>query len=890
MADAGQPRPPSGVLTFFFTDIEGSTRRWETDAAAMRTALETHNEVLRGAVEGHGGSVFNYTGDGMCAVFTSPRSAVDAAVAAQRLLELPVRMGIATGEAELRGGDYFGTVLNRTARMMSAGHGGQILLDGATAGLVSGLDLIALGSKRLRDIAGPVDVYQVRASGLRTDFPPLATVDSVPGNLRLPPTSFVGRQADVAEVETALKAHRMVTLTGVGGVGKTRLALEVASRAATDFADGVFVVELAAVDDPAAVPEAVAAAMGITQQADQNMSDSLAAALEGRSRLLVFDNCEHVLDATADVIDAIFAKSQSVQILATSREGLGLNDEQLWPVPSLDVANGVDSAAVTLFMDRAQTVSPNASMSAPDEATAVVEICRRLDGIPLAIELAASRMVSMTAVEVRERLDDRFRLLVGSRRALERHQTLRHAVQWSYDLLDDTERDLLARCSVFSGGFDLGGACAVGESSDELATLDVLDALVRKSLLVADRSTSRTRYLMLETIRQFAAEQLTATDAADAARLAHARYFAEREADVMTTWAGPRQREAYEWFTTELANLRTAFRFAADRNDLDVAAPIAVCAALLGYYVEQYEPFGWAEELLESARAVAHPRLAQLYMTAAMCYLTGRNDNFLAYMTAAEEAIDDGRFDAVHVGLHAAIGGGWLYSASPERCVEWARRSLSRWPEHRLWMLPHLVFAYTFAGAHEEAQAASKELFAVVDTVDNPTLVTGALFAYGYIERKRNPEAAYEALQRALAVSQAVGVRQMESVLASTLSSVAFDHADPANALEYLSLAIRTYYDSGSLTFISGPLGLLTVVFDRLGCYEQAAKISSFDASAISQATFPEITRATAHLREALGEQTYLSLARAGAEMTYAGRATYALEQIEITRARLQQT
>jgi predicted ATPase len=872
------------VLTFLFTDIEGSTRRWEADADSMRVALETHNEVLRATVAANDGTVFNYTGDGMCAVFASPRSAVDAAVAAQRTLELPVRMGIATGDAELRGDDYFGTVLNRTARVMAAGHGGQILLDGATAGLLAGVELKSLGIRRLRDIAKPVAVFQVQADGLRTDFSPLKTIDPTPGNLRLPPTSFVGRSAEVAEVERALKAHRMVTLTGVGGVGKTRLALEVSSRVASDFADGVFVIELAAVGDAGAVPEAVAATLGITQQAGQNISESLAAALESRSRLLIFDNCEHVLDATADVIDTIFSRSTTVRIIATSREGLGLNDEQLWPVPSLDVATGTDSAAAALFIDRAQTVSPNASMSAPDEAAAVAEVCRRLDGIPLAIELAASRMVSMTAVEVRDRLDDRFRLLVGSRRALERHQTLRQAVQWSYDLLDIAEKDLLTRCSVFSGGFDLTGACAIAGSTDELTTLDVLDALVRKSLLIAEKSTARTRYLMLETIRQFAGEQLAAMGAADTARVAHARYFAEREADVMALWVSPRQREAHDWFAIELPNLRAAFRFAADTNELDFAAAIAVCATFLGYYVQQYEPSAWAEELIEPALAVDHPRLAQLYMAAGMCYMAGRTDDFLTYIAASEEAVESGRFDAVTLELAAALGGGWLYSTSAERAIEWGNRLLSRWPEHRYWALPHLVFAYTFAGEHDQALALSDELFAASNSMENPALVAGALFAYGYTHRIREADAAYAALQRALAIAQSNGIRQMESVLAATLASVAARHAPPTETLDHLALAIRTYYDSGSLSFVSGPLGILAVVFDRLGCYEQAATISAFTAPGITQATYPEIAVAIVHIREALGEDRYEALARAGAETTDAAKAVYALDQIERIR------
>jgi hypothetical protein len=449
------------VVTFLFTDVEGSTRRWEADAEGMRAALAVHDEVLCRAIEEHGGWLFKHTGDGVCAAFASPSCAVDAAVAAQRSLELPVRMGLATGEAQLREGDYFGAVLNRAARVMAAGHGGQILLADSTAGLLSGVDLVDLGPRRLRDLPTPVQVFQVQAEGLRTDFPSLRALDASPGNLRPATTSFIGRESEVAELQGAVKAHRLVTLTGVGGVGKTRLALEVAARLADEFPDGVWFFELAAVTDPAAVPDAAAAVLGITQQPGKSVSESVAAALEGRVRLLLFDNCEHVVDSVADLVEAILAASATVTILATSREGVGVSDEQLWRVPSLDVNSGTESAAVSLFVDRAHSVVSDFTLAQPGEADAVVEICRRLDGIPLAIELAASRMASMTVSEVRDRLDQRLRLLVGSRRGLARHQTLRHAVAWSYDHLDDAEKALLERCSVFAGGFDLESACAV---------------------------------------------------------------------------------------------------------------------------------------------------------------------------------------------------------------------------------------------------------------------------------------------------------------------------------------------------------------------------------------------------------------------------------------------
>src|ERR1700758_5535927 len=370
---------PSGVVSFLFTDVEGSTRRWESDAQAMRAALVVHDKVLRTAIEAYDGFLFSHTGDGFVAAFASPMSAVNAAIDAQRELQLPVRMGIATGEAELRDGDYFGTVLNRAARVMAAGHGGQILLAESTAGLLSGVDLVDLGPRRLRDLPTPVQVFQVQAEGLRTEFPSLRALDVGPGNLRPATTSFIGRASEVAELQAAVKAHRLVTLTGVGGVGKTRLALEVAARLADEYPDGVWLFELAAVADPAAVPDAVAAVLGITQQPGKTVSESVAAALEGRVRLLVFDNCEHVLDAAADLIDLILAGSATVKILSTSREGLGLADERLWRVPSLEVV-----AAVELFADRA------ARALSAEESTAVREICRRLDGIPLAIELAAS--------------------------------------------------------------------------------------------------------------------------------------------------------------------------------------------------------------------------------------------------------------------------------------------------------------------------------------------------------------------------------------------------------------------------------------------------------------------------------------------------------------------
>jgi predicted ATPase/class 3 adenylate cyclase len=878
--------PPSGVVTFLFTDIEGSTRRWETDADAMRIALADHDDVLCKAIEAYDGFLFNHMGDGFVAAFASPMSAVNAAIDAQRDLQLPVRMGLATGEAELRDGDYFGTVLNRAARVMAAGHGGQILLAESTAGLLSGMDLLDLGPRRLRDLPTPVGVFQVRAAGLRTEFPALRALDTNSGNLRRAATSFIGRESEVAEVEAALRAHRLVTLTGVGGVGKTRLATEVASRLVDGFPDGVWFFEMAAVTDPAAVPDAVAAVLGITQQPGKTVSESVAAALEGRSRLLVFDNCEHVLDAAADMMEAIFAHSATVRILATSREGVRVADEQLWPVPSLDVLSGVDSAAATLFLQRAAAVAPGISLTGA-EAGAVVEICGRLDGIPLAIELAASRMQSMTVSELRDRLDDRFRLLVGSRRGLARHQTLRHAVGWSHDLLDDTEKTLLARCSVFAGGFDLAAACVVGGCGDDLDTLDVLDALVRKSLLVADRSSGRTRFSMLETIRQFAEEQLVASGSADEVRAAHARHFAEREGEVLALWDSPRQREAYTWFSTELPNLRAAFRWAADHGDLDAAAAIAVYAAFLGSWVEQHEPIAWVEELIEPARAVDHRRLAQLYVMASQCYTAGRIEDFIGYSDAAQAAIDSGRFDEVPYGFEAWVGGGYMTAGQPERCVELCRNTIARGPGPHLSARTCLVLGLTFVGSDEEAMAACDGLLAAADATHSPQVVCWALFAYGWAYRNADPAAAYDVHRQGLKVAQDSGNRWAESNIAVSLAGLAASQGDSVGVLDYLTLAIRHYYDSGSFSSMHSPLAILAAWLDRHGYHEPAAIISGFAVNPLARAAFPEVNEAVSHLREILGDQAYESLARKGETMTTAAMATYAYDQIDQARTEL---
>jgi len=545
---------------------------------------------------------------------------------------------------------------------------------------------------------------------------------------------------------------------------------------------------------------------------------------------------------------------------------------------------------VDLFVERAQIVAPSFSVIDTDEAAAVVEICRRLDGIPLAIELAASRMASMTASEVRDRLDDRFRLLVRSRRGLERHHTLRQAVAWSYDLLDEPEQALLQRCSVFAGGFDLQSACAVAgrDTRDDYAVLDLVDALVHKSLVVADRSGGRTRFSMLETIRQFAEERLVADGAATEVRAAHARHFAAREADILALWDSPRQREAYDWFTVELANLRAAFRWAADQNDLDTAAAIASYAAFLGIWgLEQYEPIAWAEELIEPAKAVEHRRLAQLYVMAAQCAVEGRTDEAVGYAEASRMAIESGRFDQVPYEAETWVAGGYISNGQPERWVESCRNIIAREPGPHTLARAGLVLAFNVVGAGEDARVAAEGLLAAADSTDNPQVCCFALLAYGIAQRGADPVAAHDVLRRGLELAQRSGNRFAEAQLAASLSRLVATHGAPVDAFDYLALAIRHYLDAGSFAPLGSPLVILAGVFARTGRHEPAAMIVGFAANPWTLRANPEINTTIAHLRDVLGGEVYDSLARAGESMTAATIATYALEQIDQARTEL---
>lgn len=551
---SGMVELPTGTVTFLFTAIADSRRRWEEAPTDMAEALRVHDAIVRSTIERNGGYVFGTGGDGMRAAFSTPAEAAAAASESQDALfdrahsDLAVRMVLHTAEAIDSDGGYAGSEVNRAARLLSLAHGGQVLVSDATEVLLRNrVELRPLGEHRLRGARGAMSVHQLVIDGLPVDFPVLQSVDHFTGNLPHLRSSLVGREPLVEEVAELVRSSRLVTLTGVGGVGKTRLAVEVGAELADTFPDGVWMVELASVGDPAAVPAAIAAVLGVTPQGDTPIIETVAESLGGREMLLVVDNCEHVQDAARAAITAMLARSSDVKLVATSREILAIDEEAELTVGPLSLDGGVASDAVTLFVDRARAVRPDFGFDEPETATAVIEICQTLDGLPLGIELAAARMTAMSAVEVRDRLADRFRLLQGSQPGPERQLTLRHAVEWSYDLLTDDERELLRQTSVFAGGFDLTSICAVVDATDDVDVLRLLDSLVRKSLVIADHSGARTRYGLFETIRQFGEDRLAEVGSLEQARDSHAKYFARDAAARWQHWEGPGWRAAVDW-------------------------------------------------------------------------------------------------------------------------------------------------------------------------------------------------------------------------------------------------------------------------------------------------------------------------------------------------------
>ncbi len=637
------PSLPTGTVTFLFTDIEGSTLLLErVGDRQYADVLREHQRLLRAAFAQGGGHEIDTQGDSFFVAFQGAGDAVATAVAAQLSINahawppgvaVRVRMGLHTGMPTSAGGHYVGLDVHRAARICASGHGGQILLSLETGRLVEdnpppGVSLQDQGSHRLKDLQQPEKLFQVLHPDLPAQFPPLKSLDAFPNNLPRQLTGFIGREREMAEVQRLLTTTCLLTLTGTGGAGKTRLALQIAADVLEGYPDGVWLAELAALSDPALVPQIVATALGVREVPGQPMLETLLHYLQRKKLLLVLDNCEHLVAACAQLVGALLRTCPNLRILATSREVLGIQGEIAWLVPSLSLPDRrqlpsleqlTQFEAVRLFVERAAAVKPSFTLTS-ENAAPVAAVVQRLDGIPLAIELAAARVPALSVDQIAARLDDRFRLLThGSRASLPRQQTLRAALDWSYQLLTEREQRLLQRFAVFAGGWTLEAAEAVcgGDGIEEFDVLDLLTQLVFKSLVLTDEQNGEIRYRFLETVRQYGLERLEESGVTEAIRKRHRDWYLGLAERAEPELLGVKQAAWFDQLEAEHDNLRAALKCSIESGEPEAGMRLAG-AVWRFWYVRGYigEGRGWLEAALSGRSGMSGPFVAKALMAA----------------------------------------------------------------------------------------------------------------------------------------------------------------------------------------------------------------------------------------------------------------------------------
>jgi predicted ATPase/class 3 adenylate cyclase/Tfp pilus assembly protein PilF len=782
--DSGPPASarPTGTVAFLFTDIEGSTQRWESHRAAMDDVVKRHDALLREAIDRHNGYVFKAIGDAFCVAFARVSDAVAAAVDAQRALStedfsvvggLPVRMGLHAGEASERNGDYFGPAVNRVARLMSIGHGGQILVSGATRELTyrdlpPGASLLDLGSHRLKDLTEAEQVWQLSIEGLSADFPALKSLDTIPNNLPVQQTSFRGRERDVEEVTLLLSQHKLITLFGSGGVGKTRLALQVGAEVLDQYSDGVWLVDFAPITDPELVSSVIAKEIGMPQVEGRRIDESIAPWLRRKKLLLILDNCEHVLEAVATISNGITRSCPDVRLLATSRQALGVSGEEVMRLASLDVPHKIadltstaimEFGAVALFVDRAHSVDKSFKLT-DDTAPIVADICRRLDGIPLAIELAAARVKVLSIPNLAQRLNERFKILTGgSRSALPRQKTLSALIDWSYDLLTPQEQQLFNRVGIFAGGFSLDAATAVcsGDDLDEIEILDLLSSLTDKSLVVADTTGEHERYHLLESTRAYALEKLTPAGEREALARCHAEYFRDqaRAADERFGMGS-----TFAWVAgaeLELDNDRTALEWALTRgNDAVLGGAIAGALGWLWFNAGlTVEGRYWISLALERVNEAEQPQIAARLWFALSGLSSGQRKH-----AEAQQAMQ----------LYALAGD--ARGAARAQC--------------------QLAGALYQMGRLDEAEATIEQALTTARACGDAHNVANCLSMQAAIALYRGDvRAARELFAQALAASKALGNEWGTAVVLSNIAELEFADGHPEQALQAASEALE---------------------------------------------------------------------------------------------------
>jgi predicted ATPase/class 3 adenylate cyclase len=866
---------PTGTVTFLFTDIEGSTRLLQRLGDGYRGVQDRHTEILRRAIATGGGHEVRTEGDAVFAAFDSAAGSVRAAVAAQRELdghpwpdgvELRVRAGLHTGEGVLGGDDYLGLDVNRAARIAAAAHGGQVLLSGSTHALVehdlpAGVRLRDVGEHRLKDLAHPEHLYEIVIEGRASDFPPPRSLEARPHNLPIQLTSFVGRRREIADVTDRLRRTKLLTLSGPGGVGKTRLALQVAAEILLEFADGARFVDLSPVTDPALVPRAIAAALAIREDTERPVIQTLADHLSDKELLLVLDNFEQVVEAAKDIGD-LRAAAPRCTFLVTSRSPLQLSGEQEIPIEPLslpdpgrapDVASLRRAESVALFADRAALANPRLVLG--ESGTAIVgEICARLDGLPLAIELAASRVKLLSLEEIHERLGTRLPLLTTTARDQpERQRALRATIDWSYGLLAEPERELLARLSIFAGGATIESIDVVANPSDELGigTLEGLSSLIDKSLVRRSELAGGSRFGMLETIREYAGERLADSGRADVLALRHAEYFADLSERAEPEFIGEDQTAWLDRFGREHENVRAALgwclRSGQAEPGLRIAAAIWRFWQQRGHLIEGRQ---WLADLL-SLPAAAGPTMLRGRAAGAAGSLAYWQNDIPEAQRRYEESLTIARASGDAVAMFDASF--------------------------------NLAFLPWFRGDVDESWSLLQECMRAARELGDERRIAEAASGLAYAAFQRGDyEAALSLNEEAIALARKAGNRFMVAENVETVGQVhrMLGNYEQSRAA-YLE-ALELKHEAGNLPGILTTLFMLSALESGAGHHERAVRL--FGAASVMQEEFaaapPALTMddPRAPARTAIGDEAMSRALDEGRSMDPDAAVRYACE------------
>jgi predicted ATPase/class 3 adenylate cyclase len=843
MVDSGTIGP-SGTVTFLFTDVENSTALWDRYPSLMPEVLMRHDAAVRDAITLHGGHTFTATGDGFGAAFASAPEAVAAAVDAQRSLDseswprdvaIRVRMGLHSGTATERNGNYFGGAVNRAARITVIGRGGQILLSAAAADLVAdqGWTMVDLGRHHLKGLERPERIVRLDAPGLPVVTLSLRGGRDRTGNLPHPSTTLIGRQDDLSRLVDMVGTRRLVTVTGPGGAGKTRLALAAADAVADQFPDGTWFVELGELQDAADVPSAVATTMALQSAGSEDIT-SLFAALADQRALLLLDNCEHLIDGVIQFVSALESHCDRITVLATSREALGLGHEVRLNLRPLDV-NGDEGAsdAMRMFCERAAAVLGGFQPSDADVAV-VDEICRRLDGLPLAIELATARLSAMSVPELRAHLDDRLEVLTRRRGVSARHQSLRATVAWSYDLLSDVEQSFFDELSAFGTDFGVEAARAVGGDTT-VPVEDLLMSLVDKSLLTANRGPLGTRFRQLETVRQYGEARLQGRGGVPASMRRQLDHYVEWTESADAGIKSPDELHWHQWFTAEWPNVRNVFRWACTVDDGDAACRLVSATLWWAMSRMRLEADRWCELALEVPSAADHPlRPVVLAGAALLAHLRGDWDR-------DRQSFERARAEVRRLGVATSP---WVEAAALNRWTGGPAaimrdlaelRLRAEHESHQFWQLMAPLEAQSLAvltrcaalSPDEEADyiARISQIVGQAETYAQPSSVADTRASLGIALRSSQPAAALTLLEDALDLCTPLGVEVTSNTARSELASHYTQLERPRDALALMRTAIPAHVRVGAWHDVYAALAHTAQAFADVGRHRVAATI-----------------------------------------------------------------